>query len=86
MFSSAQYGGGTVLFSESSIMFQGVESDDPKKWMGRHYYNALRAMDCKPEGNTCSKQCSKIQKEILSELRNFQLSQELLRPARWQSG
>ncbi|KAL7397150.1 hypothetical protein ABVT39_017617 [Epinephelus coioides] len=49
MFSSTDYGGGTVLFSESSFMFQGAESDDPKKWMGRFYYNALRAMDCKPE-------------------------------------
>ncbi|XP_040896525.1 melanotransferrin [Toxotes jaculatrix] len=50
MFSSAGYGEGTLMFSESSTMFQGVESDDPKKWMGRHYYNALTAMDCKSEG------------------------------------
>ncbi|XP_068563831.1 melanotransferrin [Cebidichthys violaceus] len=49
MFSSAAYGSGTVLFSESSSMFQGAESDNPKKWMGRFYYNALRAMDCKRE-------------------------------------
>ncbi|XP_026199749.1 melanotransferrin [Anabas testudineus] len=49
MFSSTSYGGGTVLFSESSTMFQSVESDDPKSWMGRFYYNALRAMDCKSE-------------------------------------
>ncbi|XP_056233641.1 melanotransferrin [Seriola aureovittata] len=49
MFSSAAYGGGTVLFSESSVMFQGVESDDHKKWMGSNYYNVLSAMDCKPE-------------------------------------
>ncbi|XP_039983615.1 melanotransferrin [Xiphias gladius] len=49
MFSSLEYGGGNLLFSESSTMFQPVESEDPKTWMGRHYYNALRAMDCKPE-------------------------------------
>ncbi|XP_070764681.1 melanotransferrin [Enoplosus armatus] len=50
MFSSAAYGGGTVLFSESSTMFLGAESDDPKKWMGRFYHSALSAMDCKAEG------------------------------------
>ncbi|XP_045906093.1 melanotransferrin [Micropterus dolomieu] len=50
IFSSAAYGGGTVLFSESSTMFQGVGSDDPQQWMGRLYHNALTAMDCKPEG------------------------------------
>ncbi|XP_074491139.1 melanotransferrin [Sebastes fasciatus] len=49
MFSSTAYGGGTVLFSESSTLFLGAESDDPAKWMGRFYNNALRAMDCKPE-------------------------------------
>ncbi|KAL6108319.1 meltf [Pungitius sinensis] len=49
MFSSSAYGGGTVLFSELSTMFLGSESDDPTKWMGRHYTNALRAMDCKRE-------------------------------------
>lgn len=52
MFSSTAYGGGTVLFSESSTLFLGAESDDPAKWMGRFYNNALRAMDCKPEGET----------------------------------
>ncbi|XP_069560855.1 melanotransferrin [Brachyistius frenatus] len=49
MFSSSAYGGGTVLFSESATMFQGVETEDSKKWMGEIYYNALRAMDCNPE-------------------------------------
>ncbi|XP_077390458.1 melanotransferrin [Festucalex cinctus] len=47
MFSSKPYGSGTVLFSESSVMFQSAEYDDPKKWMGQLYYNAMTAMDCK---------------------------------------
>lgn len=50
MFSSKPYGGGNVLFAESSTMFLGVESDDPKKWMGPIYYNTMKAMDCKAEG------------------------------------
>ncbi|XP_058494072.1 melanotransferrin [Solea solea] len=51
MFSSTSYGGGTVLFSESAAQFLKVESEggDPKEWLGRHYYNALSAMDCKKE-------------------------------------
>ncbi|XP_061739575.1 melanotransferrin [Nerophis ophidion] len=47
MFSSKPYGDGTLLFSESSVMFQSAEYDDPKKWMGRFYYSAMSAMDCK---------------------------------------
>uniref|UniRef100_A0A3P8WXM1 Serotransferrin n=1 Tax=Cynoglossus semilaevis TaxID=244447 RepID=A0A3P8WXM1_CYNSE len=50
VFSSTSYGGGTVLFSDSSTMFLEAGSDNPETWMGRHYHNALRAMDCKPEG------------------------------------
>lgn len=46
MFSPA----GTVLFSSLTTKFETVSSDDPKKWMGDTYYNAMRAMDCKPEG------------------------------------
>uniref|UniRef100_A0A8C2W831 Serotransferrin n=1 Tax=Cyclopterus lumpus TaxID=8103 RepID=A0A8C2W831_CYCLU len=49
MFSSTAYGEGTLLFSESTTNFHGAESDDPTKWMGHVYNNALRAMDCKRE-------------------------------------
>ncbi|XP_041791197.1 melanotransferrin [Chelmon rostratus] len=49
MFSSTEYGGENLLFSDSSVDFHGAESDDPKKWMGQLYYNALTAMDCKAE-------------------------------------
>lgn len=51
MFSSEAYGGGTVLFSASSTMFLGTDSEEPQKWMGDLYYNTMRAMDCKTEGN-----------------------------------
>lgn len=56
MFSSEGYGGGTVLFSENSTTFNSVESDEPEQWMGSHYYNAMRAMDCNPEGEARSHQ------------------------------
>ncbi|XP_054646098.1 melanotransferrin isoform X2 [Dunckerocampus dactyliophorus] len=47
MFSAKPYGEGTLLFSESSVMFQSAEYDDPKKWMGQFYHSAMSAMDCK---------------------------------------
>lgn len=47
---STSYGPGAVLFSESSTMFLKVESEDPKTWMGHMYHSAMKAMDCKAEG------------------------------------
>ncbi|XP_017276058.1 melanotransferrin [Kryptolebias marmoratus] len=48
MFSSAEYGGGSLLFSDLTTKFEKSESDDPKMWMSSNYYNVMRAMDCKP--------------------------------------
>ncbi|KAJ8279621.1 hypothetical protein COCON_G00066870 [Conger conger] len=46
MFSSAQYGGRNLMFSDMSTMFLPPGMEEYKAWMGSRYYNALRAMDC----------------------------------------
>ncbi|KAM6962468.1 melanotransferrin [Aplochiton taeniatus] len=48
MFSPGSYGE-NMLFSDSSTMFLEAESEDPKVWMGRDYYNVLKAMDFQSE-------------------------------------
>ena len=50
VFSSDSYGGGAVLFSNSSTAFLKAEYENPREWMGKAYYHALQAMDCKREG------------------------------------
>ncbi|CAL8396370.1 unnamed protein product [Boreogadus saida] len=47
VFSSDLYGGGAVLFSDSSTAFLKAEYENPKDWMGKAYYHALQGMDCK---------------------------------------
>ncbi|KAI1891578.1 hypothetical protein AGOR_G00145230 [Albula goreensis] len=46
MFSSTQYGGQNLIFSDDSKKFLPAGSEDYKSWMGMRYYNALRALDC----------------------------------------
>jgi len=52
MFVPGEYGTGSLLFSEYSTMFQEAGSEDPKKWMGSRYYNAMNAMECTLTENT----------------------------------
>uniref|UniRef100_A0A672ITV8 Serotransferrin n=1 Tax=Salarias fasciatus TaxID=181472 RepID=A0A672ITV8_SALFA len=48
MFSSSEYGGGTVLFSNLTTKLEKVGSEEPRNWMNDHYYAAMKAMDCNP--------------------------------------
>lgn len=48
MFSSAAYGGGTVLFSDSSTTFLEVASN-PQEFLRPEYSNAMTVMNCKAE-------------------------------------
>ncbi|PWA21072.1 hypothetical protein CCH79_00009488, partial [Gambusia affinis] len=49
MFSSADYSGENVLFSDLTTTFELVETDDPLSWMSTNYYNVMKAMDCTPQ-------------------------------------
>lgn len=53
MFSSSDYGGGAVLFSDLTTTFEHVTSEEPATWMGDDYYDAMKATDCKPAGDAC---------------------------------
>ncbi|KAG7280772.1 hypothetical protein CRUP_037702, partial [Coryphaenoides rupestris] len=49
VFNSATFGAENLLFSDFSKTFLKAEYENPKEWMGKVYYNALQAMDCKRE-------------------------------------
>ncbi len=70
MFTSTEYGGQNLIFSDSTTTFLEVESEDPKSWMGLHYYNAMSAMDCTPEGETfiCLSMCLSVQPSIYTSI------------------
>ncbi|XP_066519091.1 melanotransferrin [Hoplias malabaricus] len=46
LFSSASFNGENLLFSDNSIKFIKSSHEDYIEWMGRNYYNILKAMDC----------------------------------------
>lgn len=46
IFSSIEFKDENLLFSDKSTSFIPAEHEDYIAWMGREYYNILKAMDC----------------------------------------
>ncbi|XP_065120847.2 melanotransferrin [Paramisgurnus dabryanus] len=46
LFSSSSFGGSNLLFSDDSTTFIEAGKENYIEWMGRRYYDVLKAMDC----------------------------------------